>query len=534
MLAEARYFARMMGGCRGFVRTPPEANPSRVIAGNLARREENFVEVMRRVVFANPANPFCRLFRWAGYSLDDVSTLVKREGLDAALARFHKSGVYLSHDEFKGRRPIERSGLVIETRTADFANPLVRGAMETTSSGSRSRGTVTRPSVEFQVYREAQDSLFVGQFDASNKAIGAVLPILPSTVGFNRMMTFARRGTAVEKWFALGGSWRDSGHYRVLMNMLVAEARLMGVAVPFPSYIRDHDFAPAAHWIAGRRSEGRGVLWMGPVSMGVLVASAAIENSIPIEGTIFLCGAEPLTAARRQVMEAAGGIVYPRYGISELGWVGCSCSQMTGGSTVHVMRDSVAAISHRRHAPMSDTEVDSLLFTTLLPISTYIVVNVEMDDCGTLREARCDCEFKRMGFTQELSDVYSFGKLTGQGITLLGGDLISLLETSLPARFGGTPVDYQLVELEGDGGAIVELRVNPRTGAHLESSVRDFFLAEVRRLWGGSLTARQWGQTGAVRVVFAEPLISGGRKINPLVLLSRKSGGPPDGVSASR
>lgn len=525
MLAEARYFARMMSGCRSFIQTSPVSDARALIAGNLARREENFLDVMRRVVFANPRNPYFKLFQWAGFGFEDVSAAVKSDGLDAALAGFRKSGVYLSHDEFKGKTPIQRPGLAIEVQPRDFANPLVRGALETTSSGSRSRGTVTRPSVEFQVYREAQDALFLGQFEPSKKAIGAVLPILPSTVGFNRMMTFARRGTPVEKWFALGGTWRDSGHYRLVMNMLVAEAKLMGLAVPFPAYIRDHNFAPAARWISRRRGEGRQVLWMGPVSMGVLVASAAMENSLPIEGTTFLCGAEPLTASRRQVMEAAGGEVYPRYGISELGWIGCSCREMAGRNAVHVMRDSVAVVSHRRLAPMSGTEVESLLFTTLLPVSTYVVVNVEMEDCGTLREAKCDCEFKEMGFTQELSDVFSFGKLTGQGITLMGGDLISVLEKSLPARFGGTPVDYQLVELEGDMGAIVELRVNPRVGALSDTEIRDVFLSEVRRLWGGSLTSRQWGQTAAVRVVFAEPIVSGGRKINPLLLLGQKPGG---------
>ena len=121
--------------------------------------------------------------------------------------------------------------------------------------------------------------------------------------------------------------------------------------------------------------------------------------------------------------------------------------------------------------------------------------------------------------------------MTGVQTCALPIYLISVLETSLPARFGGTPVDYQLVELEGDTGAIVELRVNPRTGARSEAAVRDFFLSEVGRLWGGSLTARQWGQTGAVRVVFAEPLISGGRKINPLLLLGRNSSGPERAIT---
>jgi hypothetical protein len=192
---------------------------------------------------------------------------------------------------------------------------------------------------------------------------------------------------------------------------------------------------------------------------------------------------------------------------------------MAAGVSYHVMMDAVAIISHRRLAPLSDVEVHSLHFTTLSPVSNYVLVNAEMDDCGTLIDSSCTCELAAMGFSQQIRDVFSFGKLTGQGITLLGGDLIRVLEVSLPQRFGGTPADYQLVELDGGDGAIVELRVHPRIALASPEAVREGFLAEVRRLWGGSLTARQWGQTGAVRVVSKEPIISGGRKINSLHLL---------------
>lgn len=138
MLAEARYFARMMAGCRRFVRTPPAADPHSLIAHNLARREENFLELMRRVVYANPDNPYFKLFQWAGCGYEELKTAVARDGLEPTLAELRKSGVCLSHDEFKGKRPIERSGLRIEVQPRDFTNPLVRGALETTSSGSRS------------------------------------------------------------------------------------------------------------------------------------------------------------------------------------------------------------------------------------------------------------------------------------------------------------------------------------------------------------------------------------------------------------
>lgn len=524
MLAEARYYARMMRGCRDFLRTPKIADPAAAIQDRLANRETGFLDLMRRVVFANPANPYHHLFRWAGCELGDLEASLRRDGLDSTLRQLHQAGVRLSHAEFKGRTPIERNGKTLQARTGDFVNPLVKAAFENMSSGSRSRGTITRPSVEYQIYREAQDALFMGQFLQPPRAIGAILPILPSSVWLHRALSCRRNGHPIEKWFTADGSWRESGHYKLLTHLLVAETRLLGTGIAGPTTLPHGDFGPVVQWILGQRAAGRAALISSPVSLGVRVAAAALDSGADIAGTLFLCGAEPLTAARRAVMERAGGIVYPRYGISEVGWVGCSCREMTTGSCVHVMRDSVAVISHRRLAPLSDIEVESLLVTTLLPAAAYVLVNVEMDDCGKLEEATCGCDFYKMGFTQQIRDIYSFGKLTGQGITLLGGDLLQVLESSLPQRFGGTPIDYQLVELDDSSKAVVELRVHPRLGVRPEAEVREYFLAEIRRLWGGSLTYRQWSETDAVRVTFAEPYVSGGRKVNPLHLLSARSG----------
>ncbi len=520
MLAEARYYARMMRGCRDFLRTPKIPDPAAAIRERLANRENGFLDLMRQVVFANPANPYRELFRWAGCELGDLETELQRDGLDATLKRLREAGVRLSHEEFKGRKSIERGGKTLQARTTDFVNPLVKAAFENMSSGSRSRGTVTRPSVEYQIYREAQDALFMGQFLQPDRAVGAILPILPSSVWLHRSLSCRRNGHPIEKWFTADGSWRESGHYKLLTHLLVAETKLLGAGIEGPTFLPHGDFSPVVRWILEQRAAGRPALISSPVSLGVRVAAAALESGADIAGTLFLCGAEPLTEARRAVMERAGGIVYPRYGISEVGWVGCSCHEMTTGSCVHVMRDSVAVISHRRLAPLSEVEVESLLVTTLLPSAAYVLVNVEMDDCGKLEEATCNCDFRAMGFTQQIRDIYSFGKLTGQGITLLGGDLLKVLESSLPERFGGTPIDYQLVELDDSSKAVVELRVHPRLGVRSEADVRGYFLAEIRRLWGGSLTYRQWSETDAVRIAFAEPYVSGGRKVNSLHLLA--------------
>jgi hypothetical protein len=519
MLAEARYYARMMAGCYRYVRTPPEPDPHGALRRQIENRESNFLDIVREVVFSNPSNPYHTLFRWAGCSYGDLEASIRRDGLDVSLAALQRAGVYLSHDEFKGKTPIERDGRQLGVAPADLANPLVRGGLETTSSGSRSLGTITRPSVEFQVYREAQDAVVLEQFRVAGRAICAVLPVLPSTVGLNRSLSFVRRGTPIDQWFALGGPLRDTGHYRLLTHLLLLEARALGVRARHPSYLPHNDFSPAASWIAQRRSEGDEVLLMAPVSFGVRVASAAAEAGKDIRGTLFLCGAEPLTDAKREAIERTGAEVFPRYGISEMGWVGCSCPQMHGTNSVHVMRDSVAVISRRRRAPLSDIEVDSLLFTTLLPWSAYIMINVEMEDSGVLEPAGCGCALASMGFNQQLSNIYSYGKLTGHGVTLLGRDMLTILEKILPERFGGAPTDYQLVERDGPGQTITELRVSPRVVKASEDEVREVFMTELKRLWGGSLTHRQWSHADAVRVVFGEPIVSGDRKINPLVLL---------------
>ena len=90
MLAEARYFARRMGGCRRFIRTPAAAGPPSQIARNLARREANFLEMLRRAVFDNPANPCHQLFAWAGCTYGDLQSSIAGHGLEATLTHLRR------------------------------------------------------------------------------------------------------------------------------------------------------------------------------------------------------------------------------------------------------------------------------------------------------------------------------------------------------------------------------------------------------------------------------------------------------------
>jgi len=428
--------------------------------------------------------------------------------------------VYLTHDEYKGKTPIRRGALRIDAKPSDFANPLTKGVIAVSSSGSRSRGTITYQSLEYQRYREVQDQIFLDELGISGRKHIRLSSILPSMGSLRRQIMLPRRGNPVDKWFALGGRFRDSGHYQTFTRLYIMEAKLLGVKATLPTFLPQNDFSPVAKWIARRRAEGSECLFSTGVSNGVRVAAAAMEQGLDIRGTIFRVRGEPLTEPKRAVMESAGVRPYPGYTISELGRIGCSCLEMTKGNCVHVYRDSVAVIGHRRRAPLSDVDVDSLMFTTLLPFTPTVIVNVEMDDSGTLAPARCQCSLTELGLTQQLSNIYSFGKLTGQGMTLIGTDLLSILEQKLPARFGGGPTDYQLVECEGRLQTEIELRVNPRLGLESADKVKSYFLSELKMVYGGSLSRRNWVQTNGVRVEFAEPYRTGqSHKVHPLHLL---------------
>jgi len=255
----------------------------------------------------------------------------------------------------------------------------------------------------------------------------------------------------------------------------------------------------------------------------VRVAAAAQERGLDISGTVFSVGGEALTPAKRAALEAAGGEVYPFYAIVELGPVGYACSRMKTGNSVHLFEDLVAATSRKRLAPLSQTEVESLLYTTLTPFASRVLINAEMDDSGTIEQINCDCLYGQIGYGRQIRDIASYGKLTGLGMTLAGTDVVPILEEVLPKLFGGSPGDYQLVEEEGAAQTMITLRVSPRAGLPDADSIRQSFLSELKQCYGGTLTTRVWEHAEGLRVVIADPLRTPAGKVLSLHLLSRSA-----------
>jgi hypothetical protein len=522
MIWEMMYYSRMTLGIRDLLRQPVAADPQAAVRWNLERREEHFLDLARRIVFSKPRHPYYEMFRIAGCTAEDLAAEVGRNGLEPALEKLYSAGVYLTHDEFKGKTPLVRGGREIPCGPQMLLNPLVRGGMIGLSGGSRSPGTMTPKSTKLQVYREVYHRLQGREFSLAGRTMVQVRPILPSTIGMGTNLRRIRFGEKPAKWFAQSGHWRDAGHYRAVTHLMVRSARWMGAPLPLPDYLPENDFSPVARWIAERKREGLPCVMRSYVSPAVRVAAAARDAGLDIAGTLFLVDGEALTDAKRAGIEAAGCEVYPKYGISEVGSIGSACRRMRSGNSVHVHSDAVAVIGRRRRAPLSDVEVNSLLFTTLLPFAARFLINAEMDDAGIPEPVDCDCEYARAGLNYRIRDIFSYGKLTGQGITLMGNDVLRILETALPQRFGGGPGDYQLVEYDGARQAQVELRISPRAGAAVPADVRDFLLKEIRGCYGGSLALRVWTHSGGLEAVVAEPFATRSGKVLPLHLLGTK------------
>ncbi|PYJ60623.1 MAG: hypothetical protein DME24_08835, partial [Verrucomicrobia bacterium] len=190
-------------------------------------------------------------------------------------------------------------------------------------------------------------------------------------------------------------------------------------------------------------------------------------------------------------------------------------------------KDTTAIIAHPYHVPHFDITVNSFLFTTVLFESPKLLLNVGMGDHGTVCTRSGTCAFSQSGFDTHISNIRSYEKLTGEGVTFVDTDFIRIIEKELPGRFGGQSTDYQLIE-EEDGKGLNRLRllVSPRLGPLEEEGIARAFIELLRgseqspESWAQSGSV-MWKQAGTVRVSREYPMPTRSGKILPFHLVKR-------------
>ena len=526
MIQEAKRYALMADGIRQILRQPAILDRSALLREHLESREARFLEYAAHCVFAQKNNPYRRMFSLADCRYSDLEASVHRHGLEATLRQLLEAGVYLTNEEFKGKHPIVRGGEEIAAGPGAFQRPRGEasvGSLDMVSSGSRSSGTRTPRSPQAELYTEVHTNLLYSEYDAADSCHVSILPVLPSSMGIGVALRAHRMGGRIERWFSEPGKAADGAAYRGLTQSMMWVARKAGADVPMPEYLPVNDYSLVARFLAEQTRNGRTYAVQGFTSPALRVAIAARDAGLDIAGTLFAVGGEAMTDAKRAVFDAAGCRICNTYITSEIGPIGYSCLHMRNGA-VHIFEDAVEVISRKRRAPLSDQEVSALVVTTLLPNGGNFLINMETDDAGVVEPAECSCRFCEVGYHRQIRDLFSFGKLTGQGITLYGTDVVEMIERMLPAQFGGAPGDYQLTEQEGGTQSVIQLLVSPRVKGCDAAVVRDFFLARVRNQYGGALATRLWKHADAFSVEVREPVRTSTGKVLPLSLLGSGSG----------
>ncbi len=497
----------------------------RRIEEQLAHRERIFLDILERGVYQNPRSPYGAMLNTAGVEHGDVAALVDDLGLEGALGRLLDAGVYVTLDEFKGRKPLERNGVAVPAGHAVFDNPLNSRHYEGASGGSS--GVRRRVSIDLDLieYEAAYHALFRTAFSLWERPFGIWRAIPPSASGINNALRQVKLGQPVAVWFTpyKAPPGPEGLKFGLFTSYTVRVGRLFGAGLVAPRHCPPDQANRVARWLAECKRRGQPAVLDTQAALAVRACLAAEAEGLDIAGTFFRVGGEPHTSQKSDVAERLGCRAVCHYTMSEMGRVAVACGDPASHDDMHFLHDKLAVIQRAKNVDASGIEVGAFHYTTLLPSSPKLMLNVESEDYGVLTERTCGCPFGELGFMHHMSGIRSYEKLTSEGNHFLGSDLLELVDRVLPARFGGNPSDYQLVEEEIGGLPKVNVFIRPLLGPVDEPAVVSAVLGHLRSERRNQLMADVWRDGRTVAVVRAEPYMTAAGKILPLHVASRQA-----------
>lgn len=517
-------FRRFVGGIRRYLKHPLTLEECRkIVADAEQHRDDNFLALLRRGVYANPRSPYRQLLEHTGAEYGDVERDVRANGVEASMQRLYAAGVWLSFDEFKGKKRIERPGLSLDVKAEDFDNPLLKRDFEVESGGSTGARRRMGIDLDALVYDSAVRRFFYEGAGVFGRPHALWRPVPPGSSGIKHALRAAKFGSPLERWFSptawqwTGGMWPSA----LLTSITVGMGGMAGGVVPRPEHVPLTEPEKVARWVAAKSAAGTPALLSLPAGSGVRVALAAKEKGLSLAGAVLELGGEALTDAKSREIQSSGATSINCYSLSETGQLGVGCMHRSAIDEIHFISGKVAVGRHTVSTP-NGTEVEALLFTTLHPTTPKLMLNVDIGDYGVMPGGSCGCGMEKLGFAQRLHTIRSYEKLTAGGMHFIGSNVVTMLEEVLPNRHGGAPGDYQLVEEERDGLSKVAIVVSPRAilrdAEQLPATILDYLSSDSR---GAKMMADQWRQTGVLEVIRREPYTTAVGKTPPIRVAPR-------------
>lgn len=514
-VAAALAGTRLLWRLPRFLRHPiSPAEAEAVVRRRRGRREDEFLDLVRRVVYQHAASPYRRLLELAGCEYGDLERLARREGVEGALRTLCRAGVYLTVAEFKGREPVVRGAARLHADPGALRNPEVAAHVVGESSGSRGPRTPVAMDLSWVADEAANRSLTLqargpGPWQLAYWDVpgGTLYP----------MLAYAKAGRIPARWFS-PVDIADPGLdpiYRWSERVVRGVARLAGIGLPRPEHVPVDHPLPVARWLAAVRGSGQVPFLLTYSSPAVRLCQAVLEHGLDIRGAYLFLYGEPITDARLAAMRRTGAVVVPAYIATECGRIAEGCVTPEAADDVHLFDDSLALIQPGPEGRRPGLPPDALLVSSLRRSSPLVLLNVSLGDRAAMSRRACGCPLERLGWTTHLRDIRSFEKLTAGGMTFLASDVTRILDEVLPARFGGLPTHYQVVEDEtAEGRARIRLLVHPTVGAVDAEAVATAFLDAIGEGKGTErIMATVWRDAGLLHVERRPPMPTGSGKI---------------------
>lgn len=517
-----RMYGRFVQGLPAYLRRPAltldEARAA--LEAGLAERNTRFLSIARRAIYPNPRSPYREMLRLAGCEYGDLESSVQTRGLEATLEELRAAGVYVTFEEYKGRHPIVRGGRAIEADERAFDNPLTSSVYEGRTGGST--GVGSRVETDLDNMRSQAPHLMMGRH--VHGLLGVPMAVwhgeLPDPTGIGiYLRSVAYRGQPV-RWFTpvTRDYYTPPVKFRMATRYVVWMSRLCGLPCPPPEPLPLEKAGVIARWAADAVKQHGGCEVVTTVSLALRVCLAAERDQVDLSGASFFGGGEPFTAAKNAVFTRVGVRYVAIYISEDTGPMGMPCAHPLEENDQHLLEDNVALIQSPREVLGSGTKVDAFYFTSLRPTASKVLLNMESDDYGIVETRSCGCPYEELGYRRHVRQIRSFGKLTGEGVTLAGSEMIRILEEVLPGRLGGGPQDYQLLEEEDDLGLTrLTILVNPTVPIARDQDVIDAMLDAVRTSsHAGGLASSFWQQAETFRVRRQAPIWTARGKLIPI------------------
>jgi hypothetical protein len=504
-------------------RLTPECCTEMSLQG-LARREEVFLGILDRALGRDNRNPYNRLLKHAGITLRDVRESVREHGLEPTLEMLHDNGVYVSLDEFKGRAPIRRGSLQFDVGSHDFDNPLARGQIETRTGGSRSTGTRLFIDLDLIGRDAGYVHLQMDMFGLYGRPLFVWCSAPPFQSGISEVLRCAKLGVTPRRWFAQSVPSLDRRGWRhvLLTRYVLLTAQALGCRIPAPEHAPLGEAGTVAEALAEARRAGERPVLRANSSSAVRVCLAAQEKGLDISGTAMRVSAEPFTPAKAEVVRRAGCTAMSWYATGEAGIIGLPCGNRAEVDEVHLMADKLALIRRERQVGAGRSVLVNV-YSSLATSTPKLLLNYVSDDYAEVGQRPCGCHLERLGYATHMHTIRSWEKLTSEGMTFGGQDLIRLIEEVLPGRFGGSAADYQFVETERAGLAKVDLLVSPRLVDVDKEAILATALEFLDRTPGAQTDrADRWRQGDTLSVVRGEPIATAASKVMALHVVRGK------------